>query len=259
MDNLKDLQSSSDSRNIYINQVGINNYTYPVFINENQTIMNTIVKASVHIDLPASQRGIHMSRIIEQLEKYRTIDFLSSISIILEKIKEVTNSKSVYCNYTFQYFKEKMAPITKYKSLTNYLCSIEACHKNSKNEIYVTIFVPITSVCPCSKEISEYGAHNQRGIIKVKVLFNKQYKISDIITLAENAGSSEIYSLLKRPDEKYVTEHGYENAKFVEDIARDLVLSLEQKKLKWLDVSVENFESIHNHNAFALIQNNCEV
>ena len=252
-----DIQNQPDFRKIPIDKVGIKGLKYPVKVLDKTTgLQSTVAQISMYVDLPHHCKGTHMSRFVEILHLFRTKVSLESITNILEDMKEILGAQSSHIEITFPYFIEKQAPQTGSKGLMDYTCSIMGSSNGSKQtDIVLTITVPITSVCPCSKEISEYGAHNQRGEVKVSTRFNKFIWIEDIVEIVETSASCDIFSVLKREDEKFVTEKAYDNPKFVEDIARDVSkILMEDENITWFSVSAENFESIHNHSAYAYIE-----
>jgi len=252
-----DIQNQPDFRKIPIDKVGIKGLKYPVKVLDKTTgLQSTVAQISMYVDLPHQCKGTHMSRFVEILHLFRTKVSLESITNILEDMKEILGAQSSHIEITFPYFIEKQAPQTASKGLMDYTCSIMGSSNGRKQtDIVLTITVPITSVCPCSKEISEYGAHNQRGEVKVSTRFNKFIWIEDIVEMVETRASCDIFSVLKREDEKFVTEKAYNNPKFVEDIARDVSKSLmDDENITWFSVSAENFESIHNHSAYAYIE-----
>lgn len=252
-----DIQNQPDFRKIPIDKVGIKGLKYPVKVLDKTTgLQSTVAQISMYVDLPHHCKGTHMSRFVEILHLFRTKVSLESITNILEDMKEILGAQSSHIEITFPYFIEKQAPQTGSKGLMDYTCSIMGSSNGSKQtDIVLTITVPITSVCPCSREISEYGAHNQRGEVKVSTRFNKFIWIEDIVEIVETRASCDIFSVLKREDEKFVTEKAYDNPKFVEDIARDVSkILMEDENITWFSVSAENFESIHNHSAYAYIE-----
>ncbi len=252
-----DIQNQPDFRKIPIDKVGIKGLKYPVKVLDKTTgLQSTVAQISMYVDLPHQCKGTHMSRFVEILHLFRTKVSLESITNILEDMKEILGAQSSHIEITFPYFIEKQAPQTASKGLMDYTCSIMGSSNGRKQtDIVLTITVPITSVCPCSNEISEYGAHNQRGEVKVSTRFNKFIWIEDIVEIVETSASCDIFSVLKREDEKFVTEKAYNNPKFVEDIARDVSkIIMEDENITWFSVSAENFESIHNHSAYAYIE-----
>ncbi len=252
-----DTQNQPDYRKIPIDKVGIKGLKYPVKVLDKTTgVQSTVAQINMYVDLPHQCKGTHMSRFVEILHLFRTKVSLESITNILKDMKKILGAQSSHIEITFPYFIEKQAPETGSKGLMDYSCSINGSSNDKKHtDIVLTITVPITSVCPCSKEISEDGAHNQRGEVKVSTRFEKFIWIEDIVQIVETCASCDIFSVLKRADEKFVTEKAYNNPKFVEDIARDVSKALmEDDNITWFSVSAENFESIHNHSAYAYIE-----
>ncbi len=252
-----DIQNQPDFRKIPIDKVGIKGLKYPVKVLDKTTgLQSTVAQISMYVDLPHHCKGTHMSRFVEILHLFRTKVSLESITNILEDMKKILGAQSSHIEITFPYFIEKQAPQTGSKGLMDYTCSIMGSSNGRKQtDIVLIITVPITSVCPCSREISEYGAHNQRGEVKVSTRFNKFIWIEDIVKIVETSASCDIFSVLKREDEKFVTEKAYDNPKFVEDIARDVSkILMDDENITWFSVSAENFESIHNHSAYAYIE-----
>jgi len=251
---MKDIQNQRDYRQIPIDKVGIKNIRYPITVlDRRQHIQHTVATINMYVDLPHENKGTHMSRFVEILEVLRPEVSLQKISIVLDQMKKDLNAESAHIEVTFPYFIEKKAPVSQTPGLMDYTCRfIGYSGPMGKLDIIVEVVVPISSVCPCSKEISEIGAHNQRGEVLLSIRFKKFIWIEDMIELVESCASSEVYSVLKRVDEKYVTEQGFTNPKFVEDIVRDITVKLkEDSNITWFAVSAENFESIHNHSAYA--------
>ena len=259
---IKDVQNQKDSRNIPIQKVGVKDVEIPLKIERKPQDNNEIELESVYakvkmsVSLPAHYKGTHMSRFIEILNKYQKENLLSTdIEKILFDMKNKLDAQDAYAKFDFKYFINKFAPKSNLKSLMCYDCAFEGeVDKNCNYRFYLIAKVPITTLCPCSKEISTYGAHNQRALLKIKISYdnNKHIWLEDLIKLAESCASSEIYPLLKREDEKFVTECAYENPKFVEDVIRDIVIKLDENEIiNFYEVEMEAFESIHNHNAWA--------
>ncbi len=252
-----DMQNQPDFRNIPIDKVGIKGLKYPVTVRDKtQGSQSTVAEISMYVDLPHQCKGTHMSRFVELLHLFRTQISLESLTSILEDMKFTLGAKSSHIEISFPYFIEKKSPSTASRGLMDYNCTIVgSSNSDKKADIVLKVAVPVTSVCPCSKEISEYGAHNQRGEVLVCTRFHKFIWIENIVNLVEKSASCEIYSVLKRADEKFVTEKAYNNPKFVEDIARDVAKQLiDDENITWFSVSTENFESIHNHSAYAYIE-----
>jgi len=253
---MKDIQNQIDHRQIKIDRVGIKGIRYPITVLDRaKKFQQTIASINMYVDLPHYMKGTHMSRFVELLHVFREEVSVKSFSYIMDRMKETLNAESAIIELRFPYFIEKQAPISGATGLMDYQCGFIATSQKDKSvDIVMEVSVPITSVCPCSKEISEYGAHNQRGQVLLQIRFDGLIWMEEMISLVEKCASSELYSILKRIDEKEVTEHGYNNPKFVEDIVRDIALELEKvEKVTWYELSVENFESIHNHSAFAYI------
>lgn len=252
---MEDIQSHKDHRNIDIDQVGVKDIRYPITVlDKNNGKQQTVANINMYVNLPRQYKGTHMSRFVEVLNEHRKRISLQNFSEILQEVKTRLNAESAHMEITFPYFINKMAPVTGSEGLMEYKCSFRG-NLDKGIDIVTTINVPISTLCPCSKEISEYGAHNQRGIVTLKVRFKKFIWIEDLIKLVEETASSEVFSVLKREDEKFVTEKAYQNPKFVEDIVRDIALKLnDDQNITWFAVESENFESIHNHNAYAYIE-----
>jgi GTP cyclohydrolase IB len=253
---MKDIQNQRDYRQIPIDKVGIKNLRYPIrVLDKKDGYQNTVASINMYVDLPHKYKGTHMSRFVELLHLFRPEVSLKRFSAILDQMKEHLNAASAHIEVLFPYFIEKKAPVSRSPGLMDYTCRIiGASDPNGKVDLISEVIVPISSVCPCSKEISEAGAHNQRGEVRLSVRFKKFVWMEDMIELVEDAASCEVYSVLKRVDEKYVTEKAYTNPKFVEDIVRDVAKRIkEDENITWFSVGAENFESIHNHSAYAQI------
>lgn len=252
---LTDVQKTRDRRNIPINKVGVKDISYPIVVmDKNRTLQHTVARVNMYVDLPHHFKGTHMSRFIEILNTYREKIALDNLEVILERMKEKLGASRAHLEVEFPYFIEKTAPVSKAKSLMEYTCQFVASLADTFDFI-LGIRVPVTSLCPCSKELSRYGAHNQRSTISVQVRYTKFIWIEDLVDIIEQCGSSPVYSLLKREDEKFVTEQAFENPKFVEDIVREVTQSLSAlDNVTWFKVEAENYESIHKHSAFASIE-----
>lgn len=253
---MKDVQNTQDNRNVDIQKVGINNLDIPLIIQrKNSTDQVVSGQARVCVSLPRNYKGTHMSRFVEVLNEWRTKNLLGvDIKGCLEKIIKKLNAQSGELKFKFKYYIDKKSPVTKLAAPMSYDCSFEGRIDNDEYKFILGVKVPVTTLCPCSKEISENGAHNQRAVISVKVSYDEteQIWIEDLIELVESCASCPVYSLLKRQDEKYVTEHAYSNPKFVEDVLRDVVVHLRNHPIvKEFEVECEAYESIHNHSAWA--------
>ncbi|KPA18493.1 GTP cyclohydrolase FolE2 [Candidatus Magnetomorum sp. HK-1] len=253
---MKDVQNELDNRNMPINKVGIKDLRYPLTVLDRQkSVQHTIATINMYVDLPHQYKGTHMSRFVEMLHVLQPEISVKRVEKILDKMMEYLQADSAHIEINFPYFIEKTAPVSDSKGFMDYDCRfLGSSYKKGETDIITEIHVPISSVCPCSKEISDYGAHNQRGEVSLSIRFNKFIWIEDLIELVEKCASCDVYSVLKRVDEKYVTEYAYQNPKFVEDIVRDVALELKKNNdIKWFSVSAENFESIHHHSAYAQI------
>jgi GTP cyclohydrolase I len=253
---MKDIQNERDYRNIPINKVGIKNLRYPITVLDRKNgFQHTVAHINMYVDLPHKYKGTHMSRFVEMLHLFRPEVSLKKFSVILDMMKKHLNAASAHIEVMFPYFIEKKAPVSESPGLMDYTCRlIGSSDPEGKIDLVSEVIVPISSVCPCSKEISEAGAHNQRGEVRLSTRFRKFIWIEDMVELVENSASCDVFSVLKRVDEKCVTERGYRNPKFVEDIVRDIAKKLKSdENITWFSVSAENFESIHNHSAYAHI------
>lgn len=253
--NLPDTQNQSDKREIPIDKVGIKDLKYPITVKDKDNgIQHTIATVAMTVDLPKEFKGTHMSRFVEVLMNKKDIH-IDSIFEILKEMQNKLHANSAHIELDFPYFKEKLAPVSKIPSLIDYRIKFHAVMNKDRKDVIMTVVVPVKTLCPCSKNISKYGAHNQRGEVTVAVRFNDMVWFEDIISIVEQSASCELFTLLKRDDEKYVTEKAYENPVFVEDVVRNVVMRLKQnEKILWYHVEAENFESIHNHNAYAMIE-----
>lgn len=251
-----DIQNQNDTRNVPLKKVGVKGVKYPITVlDKTRKEQHTTALVDLFVNLPHNFKGTHMSRFIEVFHKYHQDISMSHFLEMLEEMKEKLNAEQAFGSICFPYYIEKKAPISKAASLMEYNCSYEA-FVSEKNDVldkkfFVSIEVPVATLCPCSKAISEYGAHNQRGKVKVKLLYKDFFWIEDIITLIENSSSTPLYSLLKRKDEKFVTEKAYDNPRFVEDVVREVYLELKKLNFDFFTVEAETEESIHNHNAYA--------
>jgi GTP cyclohydrolase I len=252
-----DVQNQPDSRNVEIQKVGVKNIRYPITVlDKAKGVQHTVASVNMYVALPHHFKGTHMSRFIEILNMYKGEIAIKNFSQILQEMKTILKAKSAHLEIEFSYFIEKEAPVTHAEGLMEYICRFcGTSNEGKEDDFHVGIDVPITTVCPCSKEISDQGAHNQRGTVTVNVRFDKFIWIEDIIQLVEESASCDVYSILKRPDEKYVTEHAYENPMFVEDVVREVAQKLAaDSNITWFSVESENFESIHNHSAYAYVE-----
>ena len=252
-----DVQNRLDNRNIHVDKVGVKDIRYPLTVMDKKNgVQHTVACINMYVNLPREFKGTHMSRFIEILNEFHGNLDMRKFSAILESMQDRLDSQSAHLEIAFPYFIKKLSPVTASAGLMEYMCRIVGSMDRGRGfDLISEVNVPITTVCPCSKEISEHGAHNQRGVVRLAVRFSKFVWIEDLIELIESAASCDVYSVLKRPDEKYVTEKAYDNPKFVEDVVRDIAgLMKNDKNILWFKVDVENFESIHNHSAYACIE-----
>jgi GTP cyclohydrolase I len=258
---IEDTQSMPDVRHLDINKVGIKSIRHPVVVKDKTGgEQSTVAVFDMYVHLPHNFKGTHMSRFVEILNVNEHAISIESFESILREMVKRLEAESGYVEMRFPYFVNKSAPISGVKSLLDYDVTFIGEVKNGKFDITVKVLVPVTSLCPCSKKISDYGAHNQRSHVTVTALINDFIWIEDIISMVEKQASCELYGLLKRPDEKFVTERAYDNPKFVEDMVRDVATQLNnEKRIDKFIVESENFESIHNHSAYALIENDKRV
>lgn len=262
MKELKDTQNERDTRQISIDRVGIRGVRYPIIVSdkENRT-QSTVAKLALMVDLPEEYKGTHMSRFIEALHEHRRyLDVHSAVRLPSRLLRKLPAQRA-RVEIDFPFFRLKKAPVSGMEGMMDYNVRFEIdAERNKPGTFTLTIKVPVTTLCPCSKAMSEHGAHNQRGIVTYSVRFSDAAVwIEDLIDLVEDCASCQVYSLLKRPDEKYVTDKAYENPVFVEDLVRNVALATERyNAFSWYRIEAENFESIHNHNAYACIERTVE-
>jgi GTP cyclohydrolase I len=253
---MEDVQGSADARGLAIDAVGIRDLEHPIKVTSGAGIeQHTVANLSMSVSLPHSQKGTHMSRFLERLSSLKEAISVESFTALLVETVHHLEASSGQIEMAFRYFIAKQAPVSGAASLMDYRAAIRGRHRAGKTDLWLKVTVPVTSLCPCSKTISAYGAHNQRTHITIDAKIGASIWFEDLIGTAERAASSELYALLKRSDEKYVTERAYDNAKFVEDIVRDAALVLnEDPRVRSYKVEAENFESIHNHSAYGMIE-----
>ncbi len=253
---IADVQSSADTRQIAINKVGIKDISHPMRIRDrSEGEQHTIANFNMYVNLPHNFKGTHMSRFVEILNSHETEITVASFKDMLAEMTERLEAESGHIEMNFPFFINKTAPVSGVQSLLNYDVTLIGEIHGDQSFIDIKVVVPVTSLCPCSKKISERGAHNQRSHVTVQARTNGFIWIEEIIDLVEEQASCQLYGLLKRPDEKFVTEHAYDNPKFVEDIVRDIAVQLNKEdRISAYTVESENFESIHNHSAYALIE-----
>lgn len=253
---IADVQSSADTRKIAIDKVGIKDIRHPVRVKDrSQGEQHTIAMFNMYVELPHNFKGTHMSRFVEILNNHEPEISVESFADMLTEMSERLEADTGHIEMSFPYFVNKTAPVSKVKSLMDYQVTFIGQIRKGTHTMQTKVVVPVTSLCPCSKKISDRGAHNQRSHVTITVRTNTFVWVEDLIDLVEKQASCELYGLLKRPDEKYVTERAYDNPKFVEDMVRDIASRLNaDPRIDAYVVESENFESIHNHSAYALIQ-----
>lgn len=252
---VEDVQGRADTRRLPINRVGIKDISHPVRVKDRSTgEQHTIATFNMYVSLPHNFKGTHMSRFVEILHAEREIS-VESFRTMLATMTERLEADAGHIEMSFPFFVMKRAPVSGVESLMDYHASLIGERRAGHTEMWVKVVVPVTSLCPCSKRISSYGAHNQRSHVTIKARLRDHMWIEELIDLAEGEASCELYGILKRPDEKYVTERAYDNPKFVEDMVRDVATRLNaDDRISAYVVESENFESIHNHSAYALIE-----
>lgn len=253
---LTDKQSERDHRQLRIDKVGVRRLRFPIQVRDKaRAIQNTIATVGLFVDLPKEFKGTHMSRFVEVWNAHGDIIYVANISEILYALQKKLNATTSRIEMEFPYFMSKRAPVSGKVSLMDYTARFDATATRDDIDFVLTVRANVTTLCPCSKAIAKYGAHNQRGEVTVQVRFKRPVWIEDIISMIESSASSELYTLLKRVDEKAVTERAYENPVFVEDLVRNIVVKLKaHADITWYRVEAENQESIHNHNAYACIE-----
>jgi GTP cyclohydrolase IB len=252
---IEDVQGRADTRRLPINRVGIKDIRHPVRVKDRTAgEQHTIAQFNMYVALPHNFKGTHMSRFVEILHGEREIS-VESFRAMLEKMTERLEADTGHIEMSFPFFVMKKAPVSGVESLMDYHATLIGERRNGRTEMWIRVVVPVTSLCPCSKKISAYGAHNQRSHVTINAKLRSHLWIEELIDIAESEASSELYGILKRPDEKYVTEHAYDNPKFVEDMVRDVAARLNaDDRIAAYSVESENFESIHNHSAYAQIE-----
>lgn len=257
MSDLADTQNEKDTRNLAIDRVGVKQVRYPFSIKDRDgETQHTVAMMSLAVDLPKEFKGTHMSRFIEALGANQSALSVGNIVSLPESLLERLPAQKAHVELRFPFFRLKPSPVTKKEGLLDYEVQFEVeASREGEHNLILSVFIPVTTLCPCSKAISQYGAHNQRGIVTFSVKMKEPIWIEDLIQLVETSASAELYSLLKREDEKHVTEQAYENPVFVEDLVRNVALKAqEHPEITWFRVEAENYESIHNHNAYAVIE-----
>jgi len=252
---MPDMQKLRDDRNIAINKVGVKDIRYPIIVLDKcKERQQTVARINMYVDLPHHFKGTHMSRFIEILNQYHGEISIERMDTMLRNMKEYLEASSAHLELEFPYFIEKQAPVSGARSLMEYQCRMVGS-LDEDYDFMLGVTVPMTSLCPCSKEISARGAHNQRSAVTVEIRYSDHIWLEDLIAWIESCGSAPVFALLKREDEKALTERAYDNPMFVEDVVRAVTQRLlEVPEITWFRVACENFESIHNHSAYAMVE-----
>lgn len=253
---LHDKQSERDHRELRIDKVGVRGLRFPIQVRDKaHAVQDTVATIGMFVDLPQEFKGTHMSRFLEVLNSHGNVIHVENIPEILHAMQKKFQAATSHLEIEFPYFMVKRAPVTGRESVMDYLARFDAAACHEETLFLLTVRANVTTLCPCSKAIAIYGAHNQRGEVTVQIRSRKAVWIEDLIAIIESSGSSPLYALLKRQDEKAVTERAYENPVFVEDLVRNVALKLNaHPDVIWYKVEAENHESIHNHNAYACIE-----
>lgn len=253
---LEDKQSEPDHRKLRIDKVGVRGLRFPIQLRDKaHSVQNTIATIGMYVDLPKEFKGTHMSRFLEVLNAHGNLIHVENIPDILRAMQHKLKAETAHIELEFPYFLEKRAPASGLVGLMDYTARFTATACGNEMDFVLTVIANVTTVCPCSKAISRHGAHNQRSTVTLQIRSTKSVWIEDAISIIEDSASGELFSLLKREDEKFVTERAYENPVFVEDLVRNIALRLNaHPDVTWYKVEAENFESIHNHNAYACIE-----
>lgn len=251
---MKDVQGELDRRNIPLKHVGIKDLRWPIALKDKERgTQNTVATVSLAVDLPHDLRGTHMSRFVECLQTLGPVT-LGSLENILDHLKDRLQAEKAFLQLKFPYFIYKTAPVSGQRAPLDIDC-VYTAEKDEQFSLRISAEIPIQTLCPCSKEISAYGAHNQRALAKLEIRSAEMVWLEELAAIADAGASAPVYGLLKRPDEKFVTEQAYDNPRFVEDAVREIALRLEaDKRIIWYKATVESIESIHNHNAFACVE-----
>ena len=252
---LPDIQKTQDTRNIAIDKVGVRGVKYPIqVLDRAEGRQHTIGNFTLTVDLPSEFKGTHMSRFLEALNEHQKEISVESLPHLLESLRERLHAERAHVSVRFPFFMVKTAPVTGKTGMMEFECGFD-CHINGSYKSSLYLKVPVATLCPCSKEISNYGAHNQRGWVTVNVQTSEMVWLEEVIEMIEQSASCPLYPVLKRPDEKWVTEHAYENPRFVEDLVREVALKFDaDKRISGFEIEVENEESIHAHNAYAYLK-----
>ena len=252
---LADVQANPDGRRVPIAKVGVRNIRFPVAVKDRANVArHTVATIDMSVDLPHHFKGTHMSRFMEILNSHDGVLSGDSLPEILRTMRDRLDAETAHLRVSFPYFMEKRAPVTGAAGLLSYDCAFDAS-SGAEDDFVLTVNVPVTTLCPCSREISARGAHNQRGLVTVRARFDGELWIEDVVALVDDSASCGLYPVLKRADEKWVTERAYDNPRFVEDLVREVTLRLRaMEQVTWFAVRVVNFESIHEHDAYAEVE-----
>ena len=260
---LTDMQKTPDTRGVDIDQVGICDLIYPIVVldRENQR-QNAAGKISISVNLPHHFKGTHMSRFLEVLARHQGEMTMRTLPALLHDLKKRLDAEAAHIEIEFTYFLQRIAPVSRLEAPMDYLCTFVGDSNGEKDDFLLRVCVPVSTLCPCSKVISDYGAHNQRGYVTISVRTRRASDhgwemlwIEELIEAAERSASAPIYPLLKRTDERHVTMQAYDNPVFVEDVVRNVANILRvDKRIAWFEVRAVNQESIHNHSAFAVVR-----
>jgi len=253
---LHDKQSEPDYRELRIDKVGVRGLRFPITVRDKErTVQNTVATIGMFVDLPKEFKGTHMSRFIEVLNAHGNVIHVENINDVLHAMQKKFAAATSHLEIEFPYFMVKKAPVSGMEGVMDYVARFDAAACDKEIDFVLTVKARVTTLCPCSKAIASYGAHNQRGDVTVQIRSRRAVWIEDLIAIIESSGSSELYALLKRQDEKAVTERAYDNPVFVEDLVRNVAVKLNaHPDVTWYKVEAENDESIHNHNAYACIE-----
>ncbi|MCY4400755.1 MAG: GTP cyclohydrolase FolE2 [Gemmatimonadetes bacterium] len=252
---LADVQANPDGRQVPIAKVGVQNIRFPIAVKDRQkTAQHTVGRIDMSVDLPDHFKGTHMSRFMEILNSHDGEISVEALPAILRTMRDRLNAATAHLGISFPYFMHKRAPVTGAAGLLSYDCAFDAS-SGADDDFVLTVKVPVTTLCPCSREISARGAHNQRSMVTVQARFDDELWIEDLVELVDASASCGLYPVLKRADEKWVTERAYDNPRFVEDLVREVTLRLRaMEQVTWFNVHVVNFESIHEHDAYAQVE-----
>jgi len=260
-DELTDVQNRRDNRRIDIDKVGVKNIRYPIIVRDrSRGHQHTIASVNMYVRLPHRFKGTHMSRFLEVLSAYDQAVSVENLPDLLQGIRDRLDAEEAYIDLVFPFFMQKKAPVTGAQAMMDYHVRFSGRQRGDDFRMTLEVVVPVTTLCPCSKEISDHGAHNQRSHVTVNLCFHRFVWVEEVIELVESQASCPLYAILKRPDEKYVTEKAYNHPMFVEDMVRAVASELEKDpRIAWFTVESENFESIHNHSAYAFLEGGSRV